>query len=131
MARTAPFCWRSHEHGLASEPGNAQLHFWLGKSCERTAEMASPLFARRDARKAQFHLEAAVRPGPGNREFLRELFEFMWTLPNGSTPPQMRARRASVNSTPTQAGSAGRAGKGSSARSEIVESVFLSWRKQK
>jgi len=66
---------RVFEHALASEPESPQLHFWLGKSYERMAEAASPFFARRTARKAQFHLEAAVRLEPGNREFLRELFD--------------------------------------------------------
>ena len=43
MARTAQFCWRSHEHGLASEPGSAQLPFWLGKSYERMAQGSEPI----------------------------------------------------------------------------------------
>ena len=67
---------RLFEHALTNEPGNARLHFWLGRSYERMADVASPLFARRNARKARFHLEAAVRRDPGNREFLRELFDF-------------------------------------------------------
>jgi tetratricopeptide (TPR) repeat protein len=67
---------RAFEHALASEPESAQLHFWLGKSYERMADVASPFFARRNARKAQFHLEAAVRRDPGNREFLKEIFDF-------------------------------------------------------
>ena len=66
---------RVFQNALATDPDNAQLHFWLGKSYERMAEAASAFFARRNARKAQVHLEAAVRLAPGNREFLRELFD--------------------------------------------------------
>ena len=65
----------SFEQALTKEPGNARLHFWLGKSYGRMAEVSGPLSARRNARKAQAHLETAARLDPGNREFLMELFE--------------------------------------------------------
>ena len=61
---------------MTKEPGNARLHFWLGKSYARMAEVSGPFSARRNARKAQAHLETAARLDPGNREFLMELFEF-------------------------------------------------------
>ena len=64
------------EHRLAQEPENAALHFWLGKSYARLAEVSGPLSARKNARKAQAQLETAFRLDPGNREFLMELFEF-------------------------------------------------------
>ncbi|HLK68415.1 MAG TPA: hypothetical protein VKU19_33515 [Bryobacteraceae bacterium] len=67
---------RSFERALIKEPGNARLHFWLGKSYARMAEVASLLSARRNARKARAHLETAVQLDRGNREFLIELFEF-------------------------------------------------------
>jgi hypothetical protein len=66
----------SFEHVLTKDPGNARLHFWLGKSCARMAEVSGSLSARRNARTAQAHLETAARLDPGNREFLMELFEF-------------------------------------------------------
>ncbi len=69
------------ERALTSEPGSARLHFWLGKSYEGMADVSSPLSARRNARKAQAHLEVAVRLDPGNREFLMELFEFYLDSP--------------------------------------------------
>ena len=62
------------EQALTNDAGSAPLHFWLGKSYARLAEVSSPLSARKNARKAQAHLEAAVRLD--NREFLMELFEF-------------------------------------------------------
>jgi tetratricopeptide (TPR) repeat protein len=64
------------ERALSAEPSSARLHFWLGKSYARLSEISSLLSARRNARKAQGHLETAARLDPGNREFLRELFEF-------------------------------------------------------
>ena len=64
------------EQALTNEPGNARLHFWLGKSYARMAEVSSLLSARRNARKAQAHLETAAQLDPGNREFWKELFEF-------------------------------------------------------
>ncbi len=63
-------------HALTNEPGNARLHFWLGKSYARMAEVSSVLSARRNARKAQVYLETAVQLDPDNREFWNELFEF-------------------------------------------------------
>ena len=67
---------RVFEHALIREPGSARLHFWLGKSYARLAEVSSPLSAPRNARRARAHLEAAVQLDPHNREFLMELFEF-------------------------------------------------------
>ena len=67
---------RAFEQALATEPGRASLHFWLGKSYARLAEVSSPLSTRRNARRAQAHLEAPVRLDPRNREFLMELFAF-------------------------------------------------------
>ena len=64
------------EQALTNDAASAPLHFWLGKSYARLAEVSSPLSARKNARKAQAHLEAAVRLDPDNREFLMELFEF-------------------------------------------------------
>jgi len=66
---------RVFQQALTNEPGSARLHFWLGKSYARMAEVSSPFTARRNARKAQAHLETATRLDPRNREYLRELFE--------------------------------------------------------
>jgi len=66
---------RSFERAVTKEPGNARLHFWLGKSYARMAEVSGPFSTRKNARKAQAHLETAARLDPGNREFLMELFE--------------------------------------------------------
>jgi len=64
------------ERALTAEPGSARLHFWAGRSYSRLSESSSMFSARKNARKAQVHLEAAPRLDPGNRVFLMELFEF-------------------------------------------------------
>jgi hypothetical protein len=71
----------SFEHTLTKEPGDARLHFWLGKSYARMAEVSGPFSARKNARRAQAHLETAARLDPGNREFLMELFELYVASP--------------------------------------------------
>ena len=72
---------RSFTKALQSRPKDAGLHHWLGKSYARMAEVASPLSASRDARKARVSLERAVELEPRNQEFLRELFGFYLDSP--------------------------------------------------
>jgi tetratricopeptide (TPR) repeat protein len=67
---------RSFEKAVAQEPDRAVLHFWLGKSYARLADMSSLLTAPANARKARRSLEAAVRIEPQNQEYLLELFDF-------------------------------------------------------
>jgi tetratricopeptide (TPR) repeat protein len=64
------------EKALAAQPGNAALHYWLGKSYARLAEVSGPLSASKNARKARRSLEQAVQIDPRNREYLQELFDF-------------------------------------------------------
>jgi tetratricopeptide (TPR) repeat protein len=67
---------RAFEKALAEQPDSAGLHYWLGKSYARLAEVSSPLFAPKNARKARRSLELAVKIDPLNREYVRELFDF-------------------------------------------------------
>ena len=67
---------RVFERALVEQPENAVLHFWLGKSYARMAEISSPLSASRNGRKARTHLEEAVRLNPRNAAYREELFEF-------------------------------------------------------
>jgi hypothetical protein len=52
------------------------LHYWLGKSYARLAEVSSPLSAPKNARKARVNLERSVQIDPQNDEYLLELFDF-------------------------------------------------------
>jgi tetratricopeptide (TPR) repeat protein len=72
---------RAFEQALSREPESAQLHYWLGKSYARLAEVSSPLLAPKRARKARGNLEDAVRLDPQNREYLEELFDFYLDSP--------------------------------------------------
>jgi tetratricopeptide (TPR) repeat protein len=72
---------RAFETSLAKDPASAELHFWLGKSYARLAEVSSPLSAGRNARKAQRHLEQAVTLNPRNDEYLQELLDFYLDSP--------------------------------------------------
>lgn len=67
---------RAFEKALAEQPDSADLHYRLGRSYARLAEVSSPLSAPKNARKARRSLEQAVGMDPQNDEYLRELFEF-------------------------------------------------------
>jgi len=67
---------RAFEQALAGQPENPAIHFWLGNSFARLAEISSPLAAPKRARLARIQLEQAVRMNPERREYWRELFEF-------------------------------------------------------
>jgi tetratricopeptide (TPR) repeat protein len=66
---------------LQLRPDDARLHLWLGKSYARMAEVAGPLHAAGNARRARRNLERAVELDPGNREYLRGLFDFYLDSP--------------------------------------------------
>jgi tetratricopeptide (TPR) repeat protein len=67
---------RAFEKAVAGRRDDASLHYWLGKSYARQAEISGPLSAARQARKARRNLERAVELEPRNSQYLRELFEF-------------------------------------------------------
>ena len=72
---------RAFENALAEQPDSAVLHYWLGRTYFRLAEVSGPLSAPKDARKARRSLEQAVRIEPRNDEYLRELFDFYLDSP--------------------------------------------------
>jgi tetratricopeptide (TPR) repeat protein len=72
---------RAFTKALEYQPQDAGLHHWLGKSYARMAEVASPLHASRDARRALTNLERAVELEPQNQQYLRELFDLYLDSP--------------------------------------------------
>jgi tetratricopeptide (TPR) repeat protein len=72
---------RAFTKALQFRPQDANLHFWLGKSYERMAEVAGPLHAAGNARQARRNLTRAVDLEPRNSEYLRELFDFYLDSP--------------------------------------------------
>jgi len=67
---------RAFEKAVAVQPEDAALHYWLGKSYARLAEVSGPLSAPRNARKARRSLDQAVQLDPRNQKYLLELFNF-------------------------------------------------------
>jgi tetratricopeptide (TPR) repeat protein len=67
---------RAFENAAAVQPEDAGLHYWLGKSYARLAEVSGPLSASKNARKARRNLEQAVQLDPRNQQYLAELFDF-------------------------------------------------------
>jgi len=72
---------RAFEKAVVQEPERAVLHYWLGKSYARMAEVSSPLTAPKNARKARRSLERAVQIDPKNEEYRRELIDFYLNSP--------------------------------------------------
>jgi Tfp pilus assembly protein PilF len=63
------------ERALRADPDCAGIEFWLGKALVRRADVSSPVFAGKHARKARTHLERALELDPHNRECVVELFD--------------------------------------------------------
>jgi tetratricopeptide (TPR) repeat protein len=72
---------RVFEKAVAEQPERAVLHYWLGKSYARLAEVSSLLSAAKNARKARRSLERAVEMDPQNDEYLRELIDLYLNSP--------------------------------------------------
>jgi tetratricopeptide (TPR) repeat protein len=72
---------RAFEKAVTEQPERAVLHYWLGKSYARLAEVSSPLSASKNARKARRSLERAVEIDPRNDEYFRELIDFYLNSP--------------------------------------------------
>ncbi|HUB79963.1 MAG TPA: tetratricopeptide repeat protein [Bryobacteraceae bacterium] len=77
--------YRSGEFHLAAahfqlavdtEPQNAEAHYWLGRSYETLADIATP-FGRRYRSLARTHLTKAAELAPARSEYRHELFEFL------------------------------------------------------
>lgn len=69
------------ERASASEPGNAEIALWLGRSYGRRAETASPFTAPKYASKARQYFEKAVELDPHNPDALSDLFEYYLEAP--------------------------------------------------
>ena len=62
---------------LRSDPNNAELNYWLGRSYEALADIHAPFYGLRGSAKARLYLERAAALQPGNREYRHELFELL------------------------------------------------------
>jgi len=95
---------RAFEKALAVQPDRAALHYWLGKSYARLADISSPLSAPKNARKARRSLERAVELDPQNYEYLRELFDFYVDSPEWFSGGLKRAAALLARIGPSEPG---------------------------
>jgi tetratricopeptide (TPR) repeat protein len=95
---------RAFEKALAEQPNSALLHYWLGKSYARLAEVSSLLSAPKNARKARRSLEQAVQIDPRNDEYLRELFDFYVDSPEWFSGGLERAAALLERISPEESG---------------------------
>jgi tetratricopeptide (TPR) repeat protein len=64
------------EMALKSAPQSADAHYWLGRSYETLADIATP-FGRRYRSLARTHLTKAAELAPARADYRHELFEFL------------------------------------------------------
>lgn len=64
------------ELAVKSAPQNAEAQYWLGRSYETLADIATP-FGRRYRSLARTHLTKAAGLAPASSEYRHELFEFL------------------------------------------------------
>lgn len=95
---------RAFTKALQFRPDDAGLHFWLGRSYARMAEVAGPFHAAGNARQAQRNLERAVALQPRDHMYLRELFDFYLDSPEWFTGGLDRAALLVVRIAPDDRG---------------------------
>ena len=61
---------------LHADPRSAESNYWLGRSYETLADIATP-FGRKYRSLAHTHLTKAAELAPGRSEYRSELFEFL------------------------------------------------------
>jgi tetratricopeptide (TPR) repeat protein len=64
------------ERALRTNPASAESHYWLGRSYETLADIATP-FGRKYRSLARTHLTRAAELAPARSEYRRELLEFL------------------------------------------------------
>ena len=82
----------SFEKAAAEDPERADVHYWLGRSYSRLADVSGPLTAPKYAHKAARSLELAVRMEPGNEEYVHELLDLYVDSPEWFGGGLTRAR---------------------------------------
>jgi Flp pilus assembly protein TadD len=61
---------------LQDSPENAECNYWMGRSYETLADIATP-FGRKDRSLARAYLAKAAELAPNHPEYRRELFDFL------------------------------------------------------
>jgi tetratricopeptide (TPR) repeat protein len=82
---------------LKADPRSAESDYWLGRSYETLADIATP-FGRKYRALARTHLTRATELAPNHPEYRRELFEFL--LDAGDQRRALAVLLASAESDP-------------------------------
>jgi Flp pilus assembly protein TadD len=85
------------ERALAADPQNAESQYWLGRSYETLADIATP-FGHRYRSRARTHLTKAAELAPGSSEYRQELFHFL--LDSGGDPHALAVLLSAAESSP-------------------------------
>jgi tetratricopeptide (TPR) repeat protein len=78
------------QRALSSDPNDAASHYWIGRSYETLADIATP-FGARYRKLARTYLTKAAELAPTQPEYRRELFDFLLDSPNFSHSEQRQA----------------------------------------
>jgi tetratricopeptide (TPR) repeat protein len=78
------------QRALQSDPNDAACHYWIGRSYETLADIATP-FGARYRKLARTYLTKASDLAPGRPEYRRELFDFLLDSPAFSRSEQRQA----------------------------------------
>ncbi len=95
---------RAFKRAADTQPDNAEVRFWLGRSYERMAETSAPLIAPRHAHKAERSLEQALQLDPTNRKYQLELFGLYVDTPEwfSRAPQRASALLERMSTTPEE-----------------------------
>ncbi len=83
---------------VSTDPIDAASYFWLGKSYEMLADIDGPVLGGRTSSKARLSLTKAVELAPANREYRRELFDFL--LASDRSPGALHQAERIIQTTP-------------------------------
>jgi tetratricopeptide (TPR) repeat protein len=64
------------QNAIQANPKDAASHYWMGRSYETLADIATP-FGRKYRSLARTHLTTAAELAPSRPEYRRELFDFL------------------------------------------------------
>ncbi len=86
------------QKAVKADPSDAASYFWLGKSHEMLADINGPVLGSRASSKARLYLVKALELAPANREYRRELFDFL--LASDRTPGALHQAERVIQMTP-------------------------------
>jgi tetratricopeptide (TPR) repeat protein len=86
------------QRAVKVDPNDADSYFWLGKSYEMLADIRGPLLGGRASFKARLYLAKALQLAPDNKDYRRELFQFL--IVSDHSPGALRQAESIIQMTP-------------------------------